>query len=136
MTISDPEGGRGAGNRRPVLALPSYARRGPQQSALHGADVYHLPARPRDKIPKSETPGSDIRNFRFFASIKPQSARRQSCVLGSRRNAQIRALLVVANFGFLGEGVGRGSASAEFFSLLASAITHEKCNLGAPDAPS
>ena len=35
-----------------------------------------------------------------------------------------------------GVGAGRGSALAEFFPLLASAFTHEKCNLGAPDAPS
>ena len=76
--------------------------RGPMNPIFHSALVFvgfasYCP--PRGKIPKSETLGSDIRNFRFFASIKPQSARRQSCVLGSRRNAQIRAFLV-ANFAF------------------------------------
>ena len=46
-------------------------------------------------------------------------------MLGSRRNAQIRALLVT-NFAFLGVGVGLGSASAEFFFAAGECVYPRK----------
>ena len=79
----------------------------------------------RGKIPKSETPGSDIRNFRFFASIKAQSARRESCELGSRRNAQIRALLV-AKSAFSGVGVEISPRQRKFFCCWRVRLSTEK----------
>ena len=70
-------------------------------------------------IPKRETPGFDIRKFRFFASIKPQSARRQSFVLCAwleekRQNLCSFSRKICIKLVW-GVGAVRGLASADFF---------------------